>query len=132
MSRWGDDARSASLDRPRDRGGRDRRSRYRHFHARISVRRRTPDAPPRAPNVPLATARSGDFVERVAAQGRIGPPAGSSAKIAFAQAGIVRVVDVRVGQTVSGGQPLAELDRAALGAAVGAAQADVRDAVGET
>lgn len=78
-----------------------------------------------APNVPLVAARLGDFVERVDAQGRVGPPAGSSARIAFAQSGIVRVVDVRVGQTVSAGQALAELDRAGMYAAVRAAQADV-------
>jgi multidrug efflux pump subunit AcrA (membrane-fusion protein) len=82
------------------------------------------DAPPSS--VPLAVARFGDFIERVEAQGRVGPPAGSSAKVSFAQAGIVRTVDVRVGQTVSAGAPLAELDRAALGAGVRAAQADVQ------
>jgi multidrug efflux pump subunit AcrA (membrane-fusion protein) len=80
---------------------------------------------PAAPAVPLAVARIGDFVERIDAQGRIGPPAGSSAKVAFAQPGIVRVVAVRVGQAVSAGQTLAELDRAAMNAAVLAAQADV-------
>lgn len=84
----------------------------------------TADAPA-APAVPLAVSRIGDFVERVDAQGRIGPPAGNSAKVAFAQPGILRVVDVRVGQTVSAGETLAELDRAAMNAAVLAAQADV-------
>lgn len=78
-----------------------------------------------APDVPLAVARFGTFVERVEAQGRVGPPAGSSAKLGFPQAGILQTVDVRVGQTVAAGQPLAELDRATLGAAVSAAQADV-------
>jgi multidrug efflux pump subunit AcrA (membrane-fusion protein) len=78
------------------------------------------------PSVPLALAHIGEFVERVDAQGRIGPPAGSSAKVSFAQAGIVRIVDVRVGQSVSAGTALAELDRAALGAAMRAAQADVQ------
>ena len=79
-----------------------------------------------APDVPLATVRSGDFVERVTAQGRIGPPAGSSAKIAFPQPGIVRTIDVHVGQSVQAGETLAELDRAALGAALRAAQADLQ------
>ena len=55
------------------------------------------------PNVPLATARMGDFVERIDAQGRVGPPAGNDAKLAFAQAGIVASVDVRVGATVRAG-----------------------------
>ena len=46
--------------------------------------------------------------------------------MSFAQAGIVHAIDVRVGQTVSAGTPLAELDRAALGAGMRAAQADVQ------
>jgi multidrug efflux pump subunit AcrA (membrane-fusion protein) len=94
----------------------------------IARRNATPSAEPAgaaAPNVPLTVARIGDFVERVDVQGRVGPPAGSSAKLAFAQSGIVRAVDVRVGQAVSAGEPLAELDRDALGAAVRGAQADV-------
>lgn len=85
-----------------------------------------PAADPTAPSVPLVVAHLGEFTEHVDAQGRIGPPAGSSAKVSFAQAGIVRAVDVRVGQTVSAGTPLAELDSAALGAGVRAAQADVQ------
>lgn len=87
------------------------------------------DAPSASvPSVSLVTARFGDFVERVDAQGRIGPPAGSSAKLAFAQAGIVRAIDVRVGEAVHAGQAVAELDRAALGAAVAQAEADARSA----
>ncbi|HEY5349175.1 MAG TPA: efflux RND transporter periplasmic adaptor subunit [Candidatus Lustribacter sp.] len=94
----------------------------------LAVRRpaATTASEPAAPNVPLAVARNGDFIERVEAQGRIGPPAGSSAKVAFAQSGIVRTIDVRVGQSVSAGQPLAELDRAGLDAARRAAQAEVQ------
>ena len=84
--------------------------------------------PASVPSVSLVTARLGDFVERVDAQGRIGPPAGSSAKLAFAQAGIVQSIDVRVGESVRAGQAVAELDRAALGAAVAQAEADARSA----
>ncbi len=76
------------------------------------------------PSVRLARARTGAFIERVDAQGKIGPPAGSSAKLAFAQAGIVAAVDVRVGETVRAGETVAELDRSALSAAVAQAQAD--------
>ncbi len=76
------------------------------------------------PNVRLATARTGDFIERIDAQGKIGPPAGSSAKLAFAQAGILAAVDVRVGEPVHAGQAVAELDRSSLAAAVAQAQAD--------
>ena len=86
----------------------------------------TADSAAAAPNVPITEARAGDFIERVEAQGRVGPPAGSSAKIAFAQAGIVRVIDVSVGEAVRAGQTLAELDRASLGAALQAARADVQ------
>jgi multidrug efflux pump subunit AcrA (membrane-fusion protein) len=84
------------------------------------------DANDVAPNVPLVTARSGTFVARVDVQGRVGPPAGSSAKLAFAQAGIIQSVDVSVGEAVRAGQPLVELDRAALGATLRGAQADVQ------
>ena len=79
-----------------------------------------------SPSVPLVTAQAGVFVERVDVQGRVGPPVGSSAKLAFAQAGIIRTIDVSVGEAVSAGQPLAELDRAALGATVRSAQADAQ------
>ncbi len=81
-----------------------------------------------APSVPLVTVRTGDFVDRVEVQGRVGPPAGSSAKLAFAQAGIIRAIDVSVGETVTAGQTLAELDRASLGATVRGAQADAQGA----
>jgi multidrug efflux pump subunit AcrA (membrane-fusion protein) len=80
------------------------------------------------PNVPLVTAQAGVFVERVDVQGRVGAPAGSGAKLAFAQAGIIQSVDVSVGEAVRAGQPLAELDRAALGATVRGAQADAQAA----
>ena len=79
-----------------------------------------------APDVPVTAARQGTYVERVDAQGRVGPPAGSSAKLAFAQPGVIASVDVHVGDTVRAGQPLAELDRAALAAAVEGARADAR------
>jgi len=83
-----------------------------------------------APSVGVATVRYGDFAHRVVAQGRIGPPAGSSAKVAFAQPGILRAVDVRVGQRVAAGATLAELDRSALGAAVDQAGNDAAAAAG--
>lgn len=78
-----------------------------------------------ASTTPLAAAAIGTFVERVTVQGRVGPPAGSSAKVAFAQPGILRSIDVHVGEPVSAGDVLAELDRAALRASVQSAQADV-------
>ena len=81
-----------------------------------------------APDVPLAVARTGAVEERVEAQGRVGPPAGSGARIAFPQPGIVRTIDVHVGDAVAAGQPVARLDRAALGAALDQARADARSA----
>src|SRR4030081_2273614 len=65
--------------------------------------------PPAPPSVPLVQARWGSFDVRVSAQGPVGPPAGSSAKIPFAQPGIVGAIDVRVGDRVSAGQAVAEL-----------------------
>lgn len=84
-----------------------------------------------APSVGTAVATTGEFAARVTAQGRIGPPAGSSAKVAFPEPGIVRSVDVRVGDSVVAGAPLAELDRAALGVSVRQAQADAAAAAGQ-
>jgi multidrug efflux pump subunit AcrA (membrane-fusion protein) len=81
-----------------------------------------------APNVPLAVARAGDVRERVDAQGHVGPPAGSSSKIGFAQAGVLRDVNVRLGERVTAGEPLADLDRGMLGAAVRSAQGDAEGA----
>jgi cobalt-zinc-cadmium efflux system membrane fusion protein len=61
------------------------------------------------------------YVQRVRVHGRVGPAAGSEAKLAFALSGIVASVDVRVGERVSAGQLLARLD--ARGLALDAAQA---------
>jgi multidrug efflux pump subunit AcrA (membrane-fusion protein) len=66
---------------------------------------------PAGPSVPLVGARTGTFDVRVTAQGHVGPPAGSSAKVAFAQPGIVGAIDVHVGDRVAAGQPVAELRR---------------------
>lgn len=74
-----------------------------------------------APDVPLAQARYGTFTVRAHAQGRVGAPEGSEAKLGFADAGIVARINVHVGEVVAAGDPLAELDRA--GALLGAAQA---------
>jgi multidrug efflux pump subunit AcrA (membrane-fusion protein) len=74
-----------------------------------------------APDVPLARAAFGPYVLRVHAQGRVGAPSGSEAKLAFANSGIVSRIDVQVGQAVSAGESLAELD--ASGLAIDLAQA---------
>lgn len=68
-----------------------------------------PTPEPAGPSVPIVSARTGTFNLRVTAQGRVGPPAGSSAKVAFAVPGIVGTIDVHVGDRVAAGQPVAEL-----------------------
>lgn len=92
---------------------------------------RAADAKAAAPSVGVATVRAGEFTARVSAQGRVGPPAGSSAKVAFAGSGILRTVDVKVGQSVAAGAPLAELDRSTLAANVAQAQSDAAAAAGQ-
>jgi multidrug efflux pump subunit AcrA (membrane-fusion protein) len=74
-----------------------------------------------APDVPLAQARETMFTLRAHAQGRVGAPQGSEAKLAFADTGIVARIDVHVGDAVVAGEVLAELDR--TGVLLDAAQA---------
>jgi multidrug resistance efflux pump len=85
-------------------------------------------AAPSAPSVKTVAARSGEYLDRIAVAGRVGAPAGSSAKIAFAQPGIVASIDVHVGDAVAAGQTLATLDRSTLAASLAQAQADARSA----
>jgi multidrug efflux pump subunit AcrA (membrane-fusion protein) len=75
-----------------------------------------------APAVPTTVARMGTFTSHVRATGRIGSPAGSESKLAFAGSGIVKTVDVRVGDHVRAGDALAELDTSGL--AIDARQAE--------
>lgn len=77
-----------------------------------------------APNVPLARAALGPYKLRVRAQGRVGAPSGSEAKLAFADAGIVARIDVHVGQAVSAGESLAELDTSGLAIDLAQARSD--------
>lgn len=76
------------------------------------------------PDVPLATARFGNYVETVSAVGRIGAPAGTATKLSFAEAGILRSVSVHIGDRISAGQPLAQLDSGGLSLSAQQAQAD--------
>jgi multidrug efflux pump subunit AcrA (membrane-fusion protein) len=68
------------------------------------------------------------YVETVSAVGRVGAPAGSQSKLAFAESGILRSVDVQVGEHVSAGEPLAQLDTSGLSLAASQAQADAQAA----
>jgi HlyD family secretion protein len=67
-----------------------------------------------APDVPLARAAFGPYLVRVRAQGRVGAPSGGEAKLAFANAGIVSRIDVHVGEAVTAGEALAQLDTSGL------------------
>lgn len=90
---------------------------------------RAPDAgSSAAPAVSLTTARFGTFVNRVQAVGRIGAPAGTQSKLSFAGSGILRSVDVSIGEHVDAGQPLGQLDTSGLALAASQAHADAQAA----
>lgn len=86
------------------------------------------DAPSAAPAVALSTAKSGTYVEHVSAVGRIGAPAGTQSKLAFAESGVLQNVSVQIGERVSAGEALAQLDTSGLSLASQQAQADARAA----
>jgi multidrug resistance efflux pump len=65
--------------------------------------------------------RYGDFAVSLDEPGYVGAPAGTTAELAFPNAGVLRDVYVRVGQRVVRGEPLAMLDTRGL--ALDAAQA---------
>lgn len=77
-----------------------------------------------APAVNLTTVTRGAYVERVQAVGRIGAPAGSESKLSFAESGILQNVVVKIGQRVSAGEALAQLDTSGLALSAAQANAD--------
>lgn len=79
---------------------------------------------PVQPDVPTATARIGSYVDTISAVGRIGAPAGTATKVSFAEAGILRSIDVHIGEHVAAGEPLAQLDTTGLALSAQQAQAD--------
>jgi len=81
-----------------------------------------------APAVSLTAARYGTFVKTVQAVGRVGAPAGTQSKLSFAGNGILQSFDVRIGERVSAGQALAQLDTSGLSLAAAQAQADAQAA----
>lgn len=84
-------------------------------------------APPQAdaqPAVTLATVRYGPYEERINVSGRVGAPAGAQTKPAFAIPGVLASIDVHVGQPVSAGQALAQLDTSGLALSARQAAAD--------
>jgi RND family efflux transporter MFP subunit len=81
------------------------------------------------PSVSLTTVGTAPYTEQITAVGRIGAPAGSETRLSFAVAGILQSVDVHIGQQVSAGQPLAQLDVSGLSLAASQARADAQAAV---
>lgn len=77
------------------------------------------------PSVPLAAVRAGTLAETLAATGRVGPPAGSDAKLAFPLSGVLASVAVRVGDRVASGEELAALDAGSFRDAANAARAEL-------
>jgi HlyD family secretion protein len=76
------------------------------------------------PSVPVVAARIGAVQETLALAGRVGPAAGTQTKLAFSIPGAVRSVDVRLGDRVEAGAPLAQLDATSYSLAARQADAD--------
>lgn len=94
----------------------------------LTTRRSNQDSAPAQPAVTVAVAHAGSFDVRIEAQGRIGAPAGSTSALSFAVTGTIRSIDVRVGDRISSGQPLAELDGTPFALAVDQASGEARSA----
>jgi HlyD family secretion protein len=87
-------------------------------------------APPAAtPAVATATVRYGDYDVVLTETGSVGAPTGTTTQVAFPIAGILRSIDVRVGQRVEAGTLLAELRTRKL--ALDARQASAEAAAAE-
>ena len=84
------------------------------------------------PQIPLAIARVGSVEETLNLAGRVGPPAGTQLKLAFALPGTVQSIDVRLGQRVERGAPLAQLDATSYTLASQQASADAQAAAAAT
>jgi RND family efflux transporter MFP subunit len=82
------------------------------------------------PSVPVATVRVGTLERTLRLTGRAGPSAGTQTKMAFSIPGTVRSIDVRIGDRVSAGESLAQLDSTPYAYAALAARADAAAASG--
>ncbi|HVR45540.1 MAG TPA: efflux RND transporter periplasmic adaptor subunit [Candidatus Binatia bacterium] len=83
--------------------------------AAVALRRQASQpAQTAGPAVALATVRYGDYAVVLDESGYAGAPAGTTAQLAFANAGVLGDVYVRVGQRVTAGELLASLDTRAL------------------
>lgn len=76
------------------------------------------------PSVPVVAARIASVQQTVALAGRVGPAAGTQTKLAFSIAGTVQSIDVRLGDRVDAGAPLARLDPMSYSLAAQEASAD--------
>jgi multidrug efflux pump subunit AcrA (membrane-fusion protein) len=92
--------------------------------------RRSGDTTPVPPAVQVATATQGTLLVRVAAHGRVGPPPGSSAALAFTVSGRVQRIDVHVGDHVEANQSLVQLEQEPFMLAVAQARGDLEAASG--
>ncbi|HEY5348847.1 MAG TPA: efflux RND transporter periplasmic adaptor subunit [Candidatus Lustribacter sp.] len=81
-----------------------------------------------APAVDLATVRYAPYAVVLDESGTAGPPAGSTSQLSFPNPGILAEVNVRVGEQVSAGQPLASLRARPLALAAQQAAADAASA----
>jgi RND family efflux transporter MFP subunit len=84
------------------------------------------------PQIPVAIARMGSVEETLSLSGRVGPPAGTQLKLSFALPGTVENVEVRLGQRVGRGTPLAQLDATSYTLAAQQATADAQAAAAAT
>lgn len=80
------------------------------------------------PSVAITTVQSAPYTEQVSAVGRVGAPAGGETRLSFALPGVLQTVNVHIGEQVSAGQPLAQLDLSGLSLAASQAQADAQAA----
>lgn len=80
---------------------------------------------PVAADVPTIVVRRGMFTDHLLVHGYVGAPSGSVARLTFAQAGVLKQIQVQIGERVVAGQALAQLDLAPFNASVSQAEADV-------
>lgn len=76
------------------------------------------------PAVPIVTVVAGTYTDYVRLQGRVGASAESEARLAFGEPGVIKSIDVAVGDRVVAGEVLAELDPGGLAIDLAQARAD--------
>ena len=80
---------------------------------------------PVKPNFQYATAAIGNVVEQVSVTGTVSPV--SNANLSFEKGGVISKIYVKVGDTITAGEPIASLDSANDEAALESAQATLAD-----